>query len=433
MKKITKIIALILVVTMVFAGCSSKDNAGTKETNTDNNNAAVTGEADKETDKGTDKEAVKDAEPVELTIWHTAEEGVISVLQEQLAKLEPAIKVNIVRKENMSDALKLAAGDANALPDLIWYAQDNIGMLVEMGVLDPIDDYVNADEFNKFLPMTQEAGVYKGKHYQVPAYYETVMFMYNKALLKDTEVPKNTNELLQMMKDKTKDGQYGFVEQHSTAYYVSAWIHAYGGYIINENAEPGLDSKEMIDAITYHKKFVEYMPTDGEWNTVTTLFLEGKAASMANGPWFVASAKEAGIDLGVAPLPVCSENGKALQPYSGVQGVCLVSTCKNKDAAKTVLNFLCQKDLGEALALKNGAAPAHSDAYNNADIQNDEIIMTLKECAENAIPMPNLPQMNVMWTCTQDALAAINKNGSDVTETMQAAQKNALEQIAAME
>jgi arabinogalactan oligomer/maltooligosaccharide transport system substrate-binding protein len=362
MKHISKIIALLLIVTMVFTGCSSKTSTGTKATNSDNKEA-VTEEADKATEA-----PAATAEPVELTLWHTAEDGVVSVLQEQLAKLEPAIKVNIVRKENMSDTLKLAAGDANALPDLIWYAQDNIGMLAEMGVLEPIDDYVDAEAFGKFLPMTQTAGEYNGKHYQIPAYYETVMFMYNKALL--TEVPKTTDELLAMMKEKTKDGNYGFVKQHSTAYYVSAWIHAYGGSIINEKAEPGLDSQAMIDALTYHKQFADLMPTDGEWNTVTTLFLEGKAASMANGPWFVSQVKDAGIDLGVAPLPVCSVNNKPLQPYSGVQGVCLVSTCKNKDAAKTVLNFLCQKDLGEALALKNSSAPAHSEAYNNPDIQN---------------------------------------------------------------
>ena len=40
------------------------------------------------------------------------------------------------------------------------------------------------------------------------------------------------------------------------------------------------------------------------YNTVTTLFTEGKAASTIGGPWLVPGIKEAGIDLGIAPMPV---------------------------------------------------------------------------------------------------------------------------------
>jgi len=424
MRKFSKMIALLLVLMMAITGCSSeKENV--KDVNTDNTvKSEVTEEASIEPTKEPSK-------PVELTLWHETEDSIVEVLKEQLAQLEPGIKVNIVRKEKLTDALKLVAGDANAAPDLVWYANDGIGMFAEMGVFEPIDDYVDADAYSKFLPLTQEAGTYQGKHYQIPAYYETLMFMYNKALL--DKAPATTDELLAMMKEKTVDGNYGFVEQHSTAYYLSAWIHAFGANIINENAEPGLDSKEMIEAIDYHKQFVQYMPADGEWNTVTTLFLEGKAASIVNGPWFVASALDAGIDLGVAPLPIVSANNNALKPYSGVQGVSLVSTCKNKEAAKTVLNFLCKKDFSEALSIKNGAAPAHSEAYNNPEIQSNEIIMTLKLCAENAVPMPNIPQMGVMWSCSENAFASINKSNADTKSTLEAAQKEALSQIEAMQ
>lgn len=418
MRKFSRIIAVLLVVILAMTGCSSKDKE--KET----------GEVKNEASEGNKVEDEKESEPVTLTLWHETEDSIVQVLKEQLAKLEPEIKVNIVRREKLTDALKVVAGDADSAPDLVWYAHDGIGMFAEMGVFEPIDDYVDADEYNKFIPLTIEAGTYKDKHYQVPAYYETLLFMYNKDLL--DSAPSNTDELLKIMEEKTADGNYGFVEQHSTAYYASAWIHAFGGFIINENGEPGLNSQNMIDAIDYHKQFVKYMPTDGEWNTVTTLFLEGKAASIVNGPWFVGSVKEAGIDLGVAPLPVVSENGKVLQPYSGVQGVSLVSTCKNKEAAKTVLNFLSQKDFSEALSLKNGAAPAHTEAYENPEIQKNEIIMTLKECAENAVPMPNIPQMGVMWSSTENALAAINKSGADAKTTLDAAQKEALSQIEAM-
>ena len=72
---------------------------------------------------------------------------------------------------------------------------------------------------------------------------------------------------------------YVFVEQHSTSYNAAAWIQGFGGYLINENREPGLNLPQTVEAMEYHKQFVSYMPADGEYNTVTTLFTEGKAAS----------------------------------------------------------------------------------------------------------------------------------------------------------
>lgn len=435
MKKLQKLIVMLCVAAMVLVGCSSKatssDN-GQGDVIKDSKNGTKeftnNGEPSKN-QEGITPEAKK--EPVEFTLWHETEEGIASILAEELAKLEPEIKVNVVRKDNITEALKLSVGDSSSAPDFIWFAHDKIGLFAEMGIIEPIDDYVNSDDYEKFLPLTKEAGLYQGKHYQVPAYYETLMFMYNKAQL--DKAPATTEDLLTMMKEKTTGGKYGFVEQHSTAYYASAWIHAFGGSIINDKAEPGLNSAEMIDALTYHKQFADLMPTDGEWTTVTTLFLEGNAASIVNGPWFVAGVKDAGIDLGVAPLPTVNVNGQALKPYSGVQGIMLSATCRDKEAAKTVLQFLCKKDLSEAIAIKNGAAPAHNDAYENEAVKNSEVIMTLKECAKNAVPMPNIPQMDVMWTCTENALAAINKSGADIKATLDSAQKEAIQGIEAMQ
>lgn len=43
------------------------------------------------------------------------------------------------------------------------------------------------------------------------------------------------------MKNETTADQYVFVEQHSTSYNAAAWIQGFGGYLINENREPGLN------------------------------------------------------------------------------------------------------------------------------------------------------------------------------------------------
>ncbi len=377
-------------------------------------------------------DTTKEAEPVTITIWHETSEDIANSIQAELDKLAPDVIVKVERKEKMSDALKLVGNDPNSAPDIYFFAHDKIGVFAQMGILSPVTDFISKEDMSDLMPMAISAATYKNEIYQLPVYFETQMFMYNKALMKD--VPKTTDDLLAYMKANTKDGNYGFVEQHSTAYYASSWMHAFGGLIINENAEPGLNNQATMDSVTYHKQFVQYMPIDGEYNTITTLFKEGKAHAIIGGPWLVPEIKAVGIDLGIAPMPTVNSTGKPLTPYSGVQGVCVLKANAEtkKDAITKVLKQLLKTDIGISLAKAASCAPVNNKCYDNADVAGNEMIVAMKEIAANVVPMPNVPEMDVMWTATENMLAAVNKNDGDVQTECEKAQKDALAQIAAM-
>ena len=98
--------------------------------------------------------------------------------------------------------------------------------------------------------------------------------MYNRRYMQDGEVPATTEELYAYMENNTGRGRYGFVEQHSTAYYSAAWIHGFGGSIIDSSGTPFPDGQAVQDALAYHLKFVKLMPGETEYNTVNTLFLD---------------------------------------------------------------------------------------------------------------------------------------------------------------
>jgi arabinogalactan oligomer/maltooligosaccharide transport system substrate-binding protein len=234
------------------------------------------------------------------------------------------------------------------------------------------------------------------------------------------------------MKERTRDGNYGFVEMYTSSYFMAAWFNAFGGVMIDEKSVPGLDGKGFVDALAYHKAFLPYLDSGGDWTTSTTLFLEGKAASTINGPWFVGNIKAAGIELGLASLPVVSPINKPLAPYAGVQGVHLVKAGKHKEAAIQVIRFLQQPDVGQALGEVLGCAPAHRKAYDSGTIRQSAIIPVLRSVADAAVPMPKVPAMDIMWRATDDALLAIAKKGGDVTAELEKAQAWAIGRIAEM-
>lgn len=233
----------------------------------------------------------------------------------------------------------------------------------------------------------------------------------------------------------TAAGTYAVVNQHSTAYNVSPFINGFGGYIIDENANPGLNDAKTIEAVEYNKKFAA-LQADGDYNTVTTLFNEGKAAAIIGGPWLVSGIRAAGIDFGVASLSdMTLPNGNALAPYSGVQGVGVMKVAAEAkgEAIALALEALASPEVGIALAKSSGCAPASAAAYDDPDVAADEIIAAIGHTAETAQPMPNIAEMSVMWGPAESMLAAVNKNGEDVASAAETAQAAALQAIADMQ
>jgi len=373
---------------------------------------------------------------MELVIWHDKESEVAAVLQERLDTLQPEIVVTMERKSGLTNALQLVGNDASTAPDMYFFAHDKIGVYSEMGILTPITEFVSKEQLEIFLPMTIDAVTYKGNVYQLPIYFETLLFMYNRDLLADDDVPETTEELFNLMVEHTVDGNFGFVEQYTNAYFVAGWLHGFGGGIIGDDGVPMLDNENTIAALNYHRKFVDMMPGEGEFATINTLFREGKAIATIGGPWLVPSVLGSGINLGFANMPLVDSTGLPIAPYSGVQGLHVLRVAAEQPdrhaAIKEVLNLLLSADIGVAMAKASGAAPAYAAAYELEEIQQNEMVMMMRETAENAVPMPNIPEMDVMWLVASDFLVDIHMRGVSVEEAAASAQRRALDLIDAM-
>jgi maltose-binding protein MalE len=423
-------LALCLTVILLvgsLVGCGSKNSNNNTSDKTKDTSEAVTTEAVTE---DTAEDTTKDTEPVSITVWHDGNEAIMQTIQDYVNdKLqEDKITVTFEKKTGLSDHLKLYGNDDKNGPDMYFYAHDSLGMFAEMGILSPISDVLDSSVMTDLLPMTVEASTYKDTQYMLPVYFETLLFMYNKDLW-EGDVPTTTDALYDYMvaHTDTKAGTYAVVNQHSTAYNVAPFINGFGGYIIDKDAKPGLNEQATKDAITYNKKFAD-LQADGDYNTVTTLFNESKAAAIIGGPWLVSGINEAGINLGIKSLASFTlPNGNALAPYSGVQGIAVLKHAvdSKKDALAKVLTTITDKDLGVALAKTANCAPANSKSYEDADVAANEMIVAMKETADTAVPMPNIPEMSVMWGPAEGLLAAVNKSGEDVDKSADLYQKDA--------
>ena len=91
-----------------------------------------------------------------------------------------------------------------------------------------------------------------------------------------------------------------------------------------------------------------------------------------------------------------------------------------------------QPEVSAALAKVSGCAPAVESCYNLPEVAEDALIMAMKQTAETAVPMPNIPEMDVMWTVVSNLLTDVNLSGSDIEESFQSALGQAESLIAGM-
>ncbi|WP_099469040.1 extracellular solute-binding protein [Konateibacter massiliensis] len=413
-KKIALVLSAAMAV-MSLAGCGSEKESLSAATTQESGNSQT-----------------------EVVVWHDGNDAIMEILEDGVneALNSEGISVKFERKTGLTDQMKLYGNDEANGPDMYLYAHDSLGTFAEMGILAPITDVLDESDYADMLPMTLRAGVYKDTQYLLPVYFETLLFLYNKDLWQG-EVPSTTEELYEYMESNTDTsaGTYALVNQHSTAYNVAPFINGFGGYIINEQSKPGLDDEKTIEAIEYNKKFAA-LEADGDYNTVTTLFNEGKAAAIIGGPWLISGIKEAEINLGIKSLSDFTlPNGNALSPYSGVQGIGVMKYAaeNKKDALGKVLREIAKPQIGIELALESGCAPANQISYDYTEVAKDEMIVAMKRTAETAQPMPNVPEMSVMWGPSESLLAAVNKSGQDVQEAAKEYQAQAETAISDMQ
>ena len=99
----------------------------------------------------------------------------------------------------------------------------------------------------------------------------------------------------------------------------------------------------------------------------------------------------------------------------------------------SVLKALCKENVGISLAKESSCAPANAKSYEDSEVAADEMIMAMRATAETAQPMPNLPQMSVMWGPAESFLAAVNKSGTDVRTAAETCQQAALTAVEDMQ
>ncbi len=365
-----------------------------------------------------------------IIIW--CSEKQVDILQRLGAEYKAKTGIDVEVQQMDFGSIKpkfLNAAQAGNGPDIIVGPHDWVGELVVNGLLEPITVLPEKDKYYK---TALDAFTFNGKLYGVPYAMEAVALIYNKDFVE--KPPKTIDELIKKAKeiDKEYEGEVrGFIYDAANFYFSAPFIFGYGGYVFKRTPKGldvhdiGLANEGAIKGAKLIKRFFDegILHSGDNYNIMDSLFKDGSAAMIINGPWAVKAYKEAGINYGIAPIPDL-EPGKKAKPFVGVQGFMVNAKSHNKVVALDFLiNFIARKEIFYKLYLADPRIPSRKDVL--AMVKDNPDIVGFTKSASVGIPMPNVPEMAAVWGAMGDALNLIINGKATPEEAM----KNAVQKI----
>jgi maltose-binding protein MalE len=334
--------------------------------------------------------------------------------------------------ENLHQQFQTQAS-AGSGPTIVFGPSDQVGPMSLLSLILPLETTMPAGFFDRFDP--QALDTLNGHVWAAPDQVGNhLMLAYNRKLV---PVPPSTNEeFLAIAKKNTRAGRYGFVMNLDEPYWLAPFLAGYGGWVMDAQGAPTLDTPAMRQALAYLadlKNKQGVMPRESNYQNAHTLFQEGKAAMIVNGPWSWADYRKAGIDVGIAPLWTLPGGGRAT-PMVASKGYSINANCP-KDLLPAAIEFItfCTSPPAELLAADTlGILPSDREALASPTVQGDAILQASLRGFQLGRRMPVVPEMRVLWDVMRPAMqAAMNgsKTPAQAAKDMQAA---AVQQIAGM-
>lgn len=321
---------------------------------------------------------------------------------------ESGYKVNII-ESNDSKAQENVKKDPEKAADVFSLPHDQLGQLVESGVIQEIpDDY--AKEISEQATEQAITGAqYNGKTCAFPFGIESQVLFYNKSKLSADDV-KNYETI-------TTKATFGDTFKSMNAYDTAPLFMSVGDTLFGENGET-VDGTNwaneagvsVLEWIADQKNNSGFVNTTAE-NTMSK-FGDGSVAAIETGPWDLSAAQEAvGKDnLGIAVYPKINIGGKDVQQkaFLGVKLFAVNQAPAGSDTDRIAASYKLASMLTSEESQENqftyegrNIIPSNKTVQKSDKVQSDELaqaVITMASSSDYTVVTPKLSQMTTFWT-----------------------------------
>ncbi|MBM7642527.1 extracellular solute-binding protein [Streptococcus loxodontisalivarius] len=326
----------------------------------------------------------------------------------EFEKENSGYKVKIV-ESNDSKAQENVKKDPSKAADVFSLPHDQLGQLVESGVIQEIPDTytkeIKANDTDQAIAGAQ----YKGKTYAFPFGIESQVLFYNKSKLSAEDVAS--------YETITSKATFGATFKQMNAYATAPLFMSVGDTLFgadgetvdgtNWGNEAGVSVLQWISDQKSNKGFVNLTSEN-----VMSKFGDGSVAAIESGPWdFAAAQKAIGAEnLGVAAYPTVTIGGKTVQQkaFLGVKLYAVNQAPAGSDTKRIAASYKLAAKLTSAESQKNqftyegrNIVPANKEVQASSEVQSDALaqaVIKMASSSDYTVVTPKLSQMTTFWT-----------------------------------
>jgi arabinogalactan oligomer/maltooligosaccharide transport system substrate-binding protein len=364
-----------------------------------------------------------------LTVWESTEGPDEFIRQAGAAYTanHPNVSIKFVNVELGDSHTQIALdGPAGVGPDLFAAPHDTLGELVTNGHVLPT---ANPDQIGgQILGSCLIATTYDGKEYGYPVSAETYALFYNKALIQESQVPKTWEELRAYAANFRQPGKFPFMMDVGNAYYSILFTTGRGNRLFGpggtDTKNTNLNTPAAIEGMKFYQSLAGILKApaaDLQTSVCDGAFAAGTVALYISGPWNVKPFTDAGVDIGIAPLPSLPGESTPAASFSGTRVMFVSAYSKHPDEANDFGAFLVSPEMQQLRARITSALPSIDTAVDNPYAKGfiDQL--------EYAFPMPSIPPMAKFWDAMNSASSNI-WNGANVETELNAANSTIITQ-----
>lgn len=373
-----------------------------------------------------------------IIVWHSMRPLATAILQEQLKEFKkkyPGWEFRELYYQNetaRTNFIISALGGSG--PELFWGASDNIGPFVELEVIQPIEPFVSQSYLDSFITDPIPANTWFQNHlYQIADQVGNhLCLVYNKKLV--SEPPKTITELKQIGKVLTRDlngdnrpDQYALAWNYTEPYFAIPFIGGYGGWIIDDNNNPTLNTPATVKAAQLIYDLAnndKIIPLECDYEIANALFKDGYAAMIINGPWSWGTYLENGVDIGITRIPQIDETGIWCTPIISPLGYSLNVNVQGQKLEVTIelLKFLTSPEVELEFTKAMATIPSRKEAFRDSIVINNELVRSSIYQIEVGKLMPVVTELRWIWDAMRPSYQGIftgNVTPQQAARTMQ--------------
>lgn len=348
------------------------------------------------------------------------------------------VKQTCVPVTSWSDFIQkwITMSTSGEAPDVINIGLEAVQMAVSNDLLMPLDEIVSEDQDlskvkEEYAPVLLDGFSVDDNLYGLPNGTQTMVMYYNKTMFDEAglEYPKDGwtwDEFYEDAKKLTKsDGSvYGF-GLSSSYFQLTPWWSTNNTALVDENQNPALNSKKMVESVEFLDKLVkEKVTPDPISSDVYTMFSSKQLAMVGAGRWVLNTWQDAGLtnaDFDCVQWPVNEKEGSVF----GGAAWCISKNTENKELSIELLKSLVSEETLKAVAAGGQQVPPAESLATDTEIMGTtpDNIEGIWKAVTVASPVAAPTYFGDLEQTTLRCMEEVFSGGKDVQQALDDAQK----------